>query len=99
MDVILETLPLIITVIVPPLFAAARSWFAAKIPSRAIPIILPIAGGVVGALANLTGVDASMLQTTSIDPSLWQTVVTGILTGFASNGLHQAWTLNVPKNP
>lgn len=89
MEPFLEALPLILAAIVPPLFAAVRKFLGEVIPATWIPVLLPVAGGVVAGIAHALGVDAAALQTTSFDPTIWQTVVEGILVGSASVGIHQ----------
>lgn len=89
MDKLIETLPLIIALVVPPLFALVRGYVTRVVPDRFIPVFLPIAGGVVAGIASLFGVDASALSQASSDSGVWQTVITGILTGSAAVGIHQ----------
>jgi hypothetical protein len=89
MEKLIETIPLIIALIVPPVFAMVKGALGNLIPEKAIPVVLPIGGGILAGLASLVGVDASLLATISHDPSTWETVVQGILAGSAAVGIHQ----------
>lgn len=89
MDQLIATLPLLISLLVPPLFALARGWFGGIVPDRLVPVVLPIGGGVVAGIAHLLGVDASILANYSSDPNAWETVITGIMSGLAAIGVHQ----------
>ena len=89
MEAIVETLPLILAAIVPPLFAAVKKYLGEAIPEAWIPVLLPIGGGIVAGLAHLVGVDATLLAEVSRDPAVWETVVQGVLVGSASVGVHQ----------
>lgn len=90
MEAIVQALPLIIAAIVPPLFAAVRTYITAVVPDKFIPLLLPIGGGVLAGIAAMLGIDASVLATVSTDPGAWETVTQGVLIGSASVGLHQA---------
>jgi len=83
----METLPLILAVLVPPLVAVVRKFAGDSIPSKFIPIILPVAGGVVAGLASFLGVDIAGFV--AGDASTWGSAITGILIGAAAVGVHQ----------
>lgn len=88
MESILEALPLIIAALVPPLLA----WVRRKVeivPDQYIPILLPVAGAVVAIGAEFAGFNLGSFDAATADLSAWQTVVTGILSGLAANGVHQ----------
>lgn len=89
MEELIKTIPLIIAIVVPPLLTLVRTYIHQIVPDRYIPVLLPVAGALAAALANLTGIDAAALQQTSTDPDVWQTIVVGIVTGLAANGVHQ----------
>lgn len=86
---LVTALPLILAAIVPPVFGAIRAFLGEAIPDKWIPVILPIGGGIVAALAHLVGVDASILASVSRDPQVWETVVQGVVVGSAGVGVHQ----------
>lgn len=89
MEQLIATIPLIIALIVPPIVALVRTKLGALIPDHLIPVVLPIGGGILAGLASLVGVDATALAQISRDPSTWETVVQGILSGSAAVGIHQ----------
>ncbi len=89
MEQLISAIPLIAAAVVPPLVAMFRAYIAKVVSDHWIPVLLPIGGGVVAALAHLAGVDATLLKDAPIDPTAWQTVITGIVSGFAAIGVHQ----------
>ncbi len=89
MEQLISAIPLIAAAVVPPLIALFRAYVSQVVPDRLIPVLLPIGGGVVAALAHLAGVDATLLKDTPTDPTAWGTVITGIVSGFAAIGIHQ----------
>jgi len=72
---------------VPPLVAAVRKFTGEAIPAKYIPIILPVAGGLVAGLAAAVGVNIPGFE--AGDASTWSSAVTGILIGAAAVGAHQ----------
>lgn len=95
MNEFIAMLPLIISAAIPPLVSLARSLFVLHVNPKWFPVLLPIGGGLVGALANLLGVDATILASQTSDPQAWQTVITGITSGLASVGIHQIYKQQV----
>lgn len=89
LDQLLSALPLIIAAIVPPLVMGFRNFIAPLVPGRLIPMLLPVAGGLVAGLANLAGVDLGDFNPETADLNAWQQVVTGVLVGLAAIGVHQ----------
>lgn len=89
MEQLVASIPLLISILVPPLFALTRGWFGGIVPDRLVPVLLPIGGGVVAGIAHLVGVDATILANYSSDPNAWETVITGIMSGLAAVGVHQ----------
>lgn len=86
LEAIMEALPLILAALVPPAVAQLRSWFSAKVPDEYIPVLLPLAGGILASLGNLVGVSVDV---TSGGPTMWSDAVMGILMGAAAVGVHQ----------
>lgn len=73
----------------PPLVAAVRSNVLAAVPSKFIPVLLPVAGGVVAGLAAVLGVDLGGTDLATAPTSVWESSIMGILIGAASVGVHQ----------
>lgn len=89
MEQVIQALPLLISAAVTVIIAAVRGFVVQHVPSKYFPALLSIGGGLVGAAAHLTGVDATALQHINTDASLWQSTITGVLSGAAATGLHQ----------
>lgn len=89
LEALIAMIPMIAAGITPPLIMIVRDQITKVVAPKWFPVMLPILGGVVAGIANLLGVDATILQTTSQDINAWETVVQGILAGSASVGLHQ----------
>lgn len=89
MNEFVAALPLIIAALVPPALAWFRAHVAALVPSRFIPLLLPIVGGLVSGIAYLVGFDVGDFDPTLADTTAWEAVIIGILTGLSSNGIHQ----------
>ena len=107
-DQILDGIALTLTPMLPmfaaaatsALIAFARNQVNALMPPWTIPIVLPIAGGVVAGLAQAVGFDIGDFnpQTASLDG--WQTVIAGTMTGGFAVALHQIVTqFKNRKNP
>lgn len=88
MESIIEAIPLLIAALVPPLLAWVRRRVEI-VPDRYIPILLPVAGALVAIGAEFAGFNLGSFDAATADLSAWQTVVTGILSGLAANGVHQ----------
>lgn len=95
MNQFIALIPLLISALVPPVVSFGRSWFLSHVDPKWFPVILPIAGGLVGALAHFVGVDASILSHQTADAQAWETVITGITSGLASIGIHQIYKQQV----
>lgn len=87
---LLDALPLILAVVIPPVIAYLRGNVLSKIPGKYLPILLPVAGGVLAVIAAKFGVDGSVLTGGNVTADDWQTVIVAVLTGMASVGAHQA---------
>ena len=88
-EVILQTLPLVLAIVVPPVVAFFKSNLLAKVPSKWIPVLLPAVGAALAAAASFAGFDLAGFDAATADSSMWESVVTGILVGAASVGVHQ----------
>ena len=64
-----------------------RKNVLAAVPSKYIPILLPVAGGVVAGAAAFFGVEVGDLGAGGV--GVWESAITGILIGAAAVGVHQ----------
>lgn len=89
----LETLaaliPVIVAAIATPVFSLIRNNVTKVVPDHLVPVFLPIAGAVLGAVAHLLGVDATILQEDPANVSGLETVATAVMTSLAMIGFHQ----------
>ena len=101
MNVLLETLPLILAAVVPPLVSSLRLSVLSKVPSRWLPVLIPTAIGFLSGLAGMIGVelDPGALSSSVGDPSFWTDVVQGTMIGSAGVGLHQIKRQTIDKRP
>lgn len=86
---LISALPLIAAAIVPPTIAFINKKVGEYVPRKFYPILLPIAGALVAGTAKALGFDIGEFDASTADLTMWQTVVTGLLVGSASVGLHQ----------
>jgi len=85
----MQTLPLILAVLVPPLVTAIRKAAGEKIPVKYLPLAIPIVGGILAGLAGFLGVDIGAFDAATADASVWGNAITGVLIGAAGVGVHQ----------
>lgn len=95
MNQLIATLPLIISAVVPVLVGLARGWIVNHVDPKYFPALLSVGGGLVGALANLAGVDAAVLSHQTTDITLWQSTITGVMSGLSAVGIHQIYKQQV----
>lgn len=88
MESIFQAIPLIAAAVAPLLVSFIRKRVEI-VPDKYVPILLPVVGAAVGILASLAGYDLGNFNAVTADPAMWNSVVTGILSGLASNGVHQ----------
>lgn len=87
MDLLLQILPLVLAVLVPVGISQVKGNVLSAIPSKYIPALLAVGGGIVGAAAAFFEVPIGDLSTG--DVSVWEAAITGILIGAASVGMHE----------
>jgi len=87
MQLFLEILPLVLAVLVPVGINAVKGNILSALPSKYIPALLSLGGGVLGAAAAFFEIPIGDLSTG--DVGIWEAAITGILIGAASVGMHQ----------
>lgn len=92
LDALLQAVPLIAAAVVPLIIGFFKDNVLAKIPPTALPLILPILGGLFTSLAKLVGFDIGDVNPATADIGWWGTAVMGVIVGSASIGIHQLAT-------
>lgn len=90
MEQLIAAIPLIAAAIASFAIAMFREHIWPVLPDYLIPIVLPIAGGIIAGLAKALGFDIGDFNAETADLTTWQTVIAGVLSGLAMTGLHQA---------
>jgi len=93
METILNFLPAILPIVIPPLVGVVRKQLGDLIPAKYIPMALGLGGALIGGLAGLVGVEAGDLATAGIDA--WN----GAIIGLASVGVHQLYKKTTEETP
>lgn len=86
LNLLIEGVPLIAAAIVPIIVAGIRK-VTDKIPANLIPVILPVAGGLMASIGTLVGAEVS--PDVFSDDNLLSAAINGILVGSAAVGFHQ----------
>lgn len=89
LDVLLNALPAIIPLLIPPALAWFRNSVWPLVPDRLVPLSLAILGGILGGLAQFLEIEIPVLGT---EITAWNAA----LTGLSAVGVHQVWTKSIP---
>lgn len=87
---LLSALPIVAAVTATLVIDFVRNRVGDVVPRAMYPILLPLAGAVVAGVAKGVGADIGDFNPSTVDLSMWETVVAGALTGSATVGLKEA---------
>jgi membrane associated rhomboid family serine protease len=89
LDALSSAAPLIAAGLASMAIAFTREHVARLVKPKYLPILLPIAGGVVASVAQLVGFDVGDFNAETANLDAWQTAIAGVMTGGFMVGLHQ----------
>lgn len=89
LNFLLSIIPLVSAGAATAIVSAVRKVSDRFIDPKWIPAILPIAGGILGFVAHIAGVDVAILESSGYTPEAWTLALNGVMAGLAAVGVHQ----------